>query len=135
MDPSLNRNHDTLRTSRPEPPATVEPRVRDALAAEGFGVLTEIDVQTTLREKLGEDVGPYTILGACNPPLAHRAISADPDVGTLLPCNVVIRAGADGGTDVIAADPDAMITASADEALAEVATEARERLLRALHAV
>ena len=79
-------------------------RVRDALKAQGFGVLTEIDVQATLRDRLGEDMEPYLILGACNPPLAHRALAADRRIGLLLPCNVVVRAGA-GQTVIEALDP------------------------------
>ena len=79
-------------------------RVRDALKTQGFGVLTEIDVKATLLDKLGEDMEPYLILGACNPPLAHRALAADRRIGLLLPCNVVVRAGA-GQTVIEALDP------------------------------
>jgi uncharacterized protein (DUF302 family) len=122
----------TLRVHLPDDPATVDPRVREALAAEGFGILSEIDVQTTLRDKLGEDIGAYTILGACNPPLARQAIAADPDIGALLPCNVVVRAGADGGTDVLAADPDALLALSDAPALANIAADAKHRLEHAL---
>ena len=110
---------------------TAEKRVREALADEGFGILSEIDVQATLREKLGEEVGGYKILGACNPPLAHRAIGTDADIGALLPCNVLLRENPDGGTDVAAADPDAMLSLAGDD-LADIASEARERLTRAL---
>jgi uncharacterized protein (DUF302 family) len=122
----------TLRVHLPDVPAAVDPRVRDALAAEGFGILSEIDVQATLRDKLGEDIGAYMILGACNPPLARQAIAADPDIGALLPCNVVIRAGTGGGTDVLAADPDAMLALSDAAALADIAADARQRLQQAL---
>ena len=125
----------TLRIHLPDDPAAVDPRVREALAAEGFGILAEIDVQATLRDKLGEDIGAYTILGACNPPLARQAIAADPDIGALLPCNVVVRAGSGGGTDVVAADPDAMLALSDVAALADVAADARHRLERTLHAL
>jgi len=79
-------------------------RVRDAPKTQGFGVLTEIDVKATLLDKLGEDMEPYLILGACNPPLAHRALAADRRIGLLLPCNVVVRAGA-GQTVIEALDP------------------------------
>ena len=88
----------------PVPFAEAAARARDALKAQGFGVLTEIDVQATLRDKLGEDMEPYLILGACNPPLAHRALSADRRIGLLLPCGVVVRAGADQ-TVIEALDP------------------------------
>lgn len=106
-------------------------RVRAALQEEGFGILSEIDVRSTLRDKLGEDIGGYRILGACNPPLARQAIAADPDVGALLPCNVLLRENPAGGTDVAAADPQAMLGLG-PEGLGDVADEARERLQRAL---
>lgn len=114
------------------PPDEAEAQVRDALAEQGFGILSTIDVQATLREKLGEDIGAYTILGACNPPLARRAIAADPDIGALLPCNVVVRASGDGGSDVLAADPATMLELSHAGELADVANDARQRLLAAL---
>ncbi len=121
----------TLTVTLDAPPDEAEERVRAALAEQGFGVLTEIDVEATLREKIGEEVGPYRILGACNPPLAHRGITTDADVGALLPCNVVLREAADGGTDVVAADPLAMLAVAGDP-LVELATEARERIEAAL---
>ncbi|MEX2533470.1 MAG: DUF302 domain-containing protein [Nitriliruptoraceae bacterium] len=108
-----------------------EAKVRDALKEEGFGVLTEIDVEATLRTKLGEEVGPYKILGACNPSLAHKAIGIDREVGLMLPCNVLLRDTGDGGTEVLAADPSAMVTLFGD-ALSEVAANAREKLARAM---
>ena len=120
----------TLTTTVPTDLATTREAVIAALGEEGFGILAEIDVQATMREKLGEDIGGYTILGACNPPMARRAIEVDPDVGALLPCNVVLREAADG-TDVVAADPVAMLRI-ADDGLAELADEVRERIERAL---
>ena len=115
-------------------PVEVEARIREALKDEGFGILSEIDVEGALREKLGEEIGAYKILGACNPPLAKRAIAADPDVGALLPCNVVVRANPNGGTDVVAADPMSMLEIGA-EGLSEVAEEARAGIQRALETV
>jgi uncharacterized protein (DUF302 family) len=112
--------------------ATTEERVRAALADEGFGILSEIDVQAKLVEKLGEDIGTYRILGACNPPLALQGLTADADLGALLPCNVVIRANPAGGTDVVAADPEAMLGVAANPALEELACDAKERIERAL---
>jgi uncharacterized protein (DUF302 family) len=122
----------TLHVTLDAPLDTADEQVRAALKEEGFGVLTEIDVETTLREKLGVEVGGYRILGACNPQLAHRGLNADPDLGALLPCNVVLRTAGEGRTDVLAADPIAMLGVSTAEGLADVAAEAREALERAL---
>lgn len=124
----------TLTVTTPMPPDQAEARVRETLQAEGFGILSEIDVQAKLQDKLDEDIGPYTILGACNPPLARQAIAADLDVGALLPCNVLIRANPGGGTDIVAADPEAMLAVS-DADLADLACDAKERIQRALDAV
>jgi uncharacterized protein (DUF302 family) len=114
--------------------ADVRPRVEAALKAEGFGVLTEIDVQATMKAKLGVDREPYVILGACNPPLAHRALEADPSVGALLPCNVVLRAEGDQVV-VEAMDPQAALGIVESAGVEPVAREARERLLRAINAL
>lgn len=100
--------------------------VRQALADQGFGVLTEIDVQATLKARLDHDMEPYLILGACNPPLAHRALEADRSIGLLLPCNVVVRADADG-VIVQAIDPGTMVTLTGLDAMAPVAEEAARR--------
>jgi uncharacterized protein (DUF302 family) len=111
--------------------------VRDALRSEGFGVLTEIDVEATLREKLGDgeadEVGPTRILGACNPTLAHRALMTERDVALLLPCNVVLRE-IDGRTEVSVADPAAMVE-MAGASLTAVAVDARARLERVIAAL
>lgn len=106
-------------------------RVKEALKGEGFGVLTEIDVQRTLREKLGQEMERYLILGACNPPLAHQALDREREIGLLLPCNVVVRE-VEGGTWVGIADPQAMLSVSGNPALDDLAAEAKARLQRAL---
>jgi uncharacterized protein (DUF302 family) len=112
----------------------VVPAVRASLAEQGFGVLTEIDVQATMKDKLDEDLAPYLILGACDPPLAHRALQADPSIGLLLPCNVVIRE-TEAGTIVEAIDPMTMVSVSNNPALQPVADEAASRLRTALAAL
>lgn len=108
---------------------------REALVGEGFGVLTEIDMAATLKKKLDVDIPPQVILGACNPPLAHRALAAEESVGLLLPCNVVVRQGADGRTVVETLDPQVMVTLTGNPGLASVARDAAERLARVLVAV
>ena len=110
-------------------------RATEALAKEGFGVLTEIDVAATLKKKLGLDMPPYRILGACNPQLAHRAIGLEPQIGTLLPCNVVVRVGAGGETIVEMMDPDAVLKLVEQPGIGEIAGEVRQRLQRVLAAL
>jgi uncharacterized protein (DUF302 family) len=117
----------TLTATTPLPFDRAVARVRDELAAEGFGVLCEIDVQATLREKLGVERGPYLILGACSPPLAHRALEAEPELGVLLPCNVVVHE-LDGETVVSAVDAARMLSIVGNPELEPVAAEVRSRL-------
>ena len=110
--------------------------IRDALAAEGFGVLTEIDVKATLKKKIDVDFRPYIILGACNPSLAHRALSAETAIGLLLPCNVVVHAGDTPDTSVVALlDPVVQLGVTGRKDLEPLAAEVKERLVRALNAV
>ncbi|MGZ4431488.1 MAG: DUF302 domain-containing protein [Gaiellales bacterium] len=106
-------------------------RVREELAQEGFGVLTEIDVRSTLKEKLDLDVPEYVILGACNPNLASRGLALEPDLGVLLPCNVVVRRDAEH-THVAAMEPLAALRLARNPALEPLAQEARERITRAV---
>jgi uncharacterized protein (DUF302 family) len=106
-------------------------RTREALASEGFGVLTEIDVAATLRKKLDVEFRPYIILGACNPPLAHRALQAELDIGLLLPCNVIVYAADDPGATIVAGlDPVEALSLSGNEAVQPIAEEVRSRLQR-----
>jgi len=108
---------------------------RAALGDQGFGVLTEIDLAATLKEKMGAEIAPQVILGACRPPLAKAALDAEPSIGLLLPCNVVVRAVDDESVLVEAMDPDIMVTVTANDAIAEVAADARQRLGGALAAL
>jgi len=110
-------------------------RVTQALVAEGFGVLSDIDVAATLKKKLNQDMPPYRILGACNPPLAHRALMTDPSIGLLLPCNVVARQDEAGAVYVEMMDPNAVLDLVGNPAITEVARDVRQRLERVLAAV
>lgn len=107
-------------------------RTREALAAEGFGVITEIDVTKTLKTKIGADFRPYLILGACNPRMAHEALQIEDKVGTMLPCNVVVQDAGGGRTEVAAIDPEASMQAIGNPALAQKAREVGDRLKSAL---
>ena len=109
-------------------------RVKDALKEEGFGVLTEIDVKDTLRQKLQVDFRKYDIIGACNPPLAHRALQSELEIGLLLPCNVIVYEE-DGGSVVAAFDPETGLGLAGNPALGEIARDAKARLTRALERV
>jgi uncharacterized protein (DUF302 family) len=110
-------------------------RMRAALAEQGFGILTEIDVAATLKAKLDVDVPPQVILGACNAPLARQGLAIEPDLGLLLPCNVVVRADENGRTLVSALDPELMVTVPGRPELAPIAADAKARLHAALRAV
>jgi uncharacterized protein (DUF302 family) len=114
--------------------ATAIARVTEELGRQGFGVLTEIDVQATLKNKLGKDVAPYKILGACNPNYAHKVLDLEPTVGLLLPCNVVVRQDAQG-VQVEFMDPGVMVKMIDKPEVYAIAAEVRERLLKVMEAV
>ncbi|MBC7471620.1 MAG: DUF302 domain-containing protein [Ramlibacter sp.] len=107
-------------------------RITEELGKQGFGVLTDIDVQATMKKKLGQDMPAYRILGACNPGMASQALAADPQIGALLPCNVVVREDAQGMVHVEAMDPDAVLKLADHPAVPALATEVRRRLQLAL---
>lgn len=111
----------------------VDARIRKALAARGFGVLTEIDVKATLKAKIGADVDDYRILGACNPTMAFKAIQLEPRVGAMLPCNVILRA-VNGGVEISAVDPVASMQAIENDALQTIAADVRAMLVEAVEA-
>jgi uncharacterized protein (DUF302 family) len=132
---AITRSYGFGTTVRLSYPDAIE-RTRAALKQQGFGVLTEIDVRQTLKDKLDVDFRPYVILGACNPPLAHRALSADLGIGLLLPCNVVVYDNGDGTSTVEAMDPEAALGLVGDNAVvAEVAREAKTRLSQVVQAI
>ncbi len=112
-----------------------EARVTEKLSEEGFGILTEIDVKATLKEKLDVDFRPYKILGACNPPFAFRALEAEDKIGTMLPCNVILQEVAENRTEVAAVDPAASMRAVQNDQLAEIADEIRGRLKRVIERI
>lgn len=122
----------TLSATISQPYATAVDAVRAALGEQGFGVLTEIDLQATLKAKIGVDVAPQVILGACRPALAHEALTAEPSIAAVLPCNVVVRALGDRTTLVEAFDPDIMMGIADNDALLMVAADAKQRLAAAL---
>jgi uncharacterized protein (DUF302 family) len=116
-------------------PAAAVQKVTEALSKEGFGVLTEIDVSATMKKKLGLELPPYKILGACNPQLASKAIAAEPEIGALLPCNVVVRQDAEGSTRVEFMDPGAVLTLVDRPEIGGLAAEVRSRLERVMAAL
>lgn len=122
-----------VRTAKPYEEALEA--VKAALKEQGFGVLTEIDVRETLKQKLGVEFRRYDIIGACNPPLAHKALETELDIGLLLPCNVIVYEEDDGGSVVAALDPEAMMGFTGNDSLRPVAAEAKARIQRALGAV
>lgn len=112
--------------------AEAKEKVANALKAEGFGILTEINLQSTLKNKLGVDLNPYLILGACNPEIAYKAIQAEAHIGTMLPCNVILRETGEGETEVSAVDPVASMMAIQNDSLGGIAHEVRTKLERAI---
>lgn len=109
--------------------------VTEALKTEGFGILTEIDIRETLKEKLDVDFRPYRILGACNPALAHQALQVEPHIGLMLPCNVIVQDAGEGKTEVSAVDPVASMSAIENEALGDISMQVRARLERVIESL
>ena len=121
----------TITITLDQPYEDAVPAVRQALGDQGFGILTEIDLRSTLKAKLGVDIQPQVILGACRPPLAYEAIQAEPSIATVLPCNVVVRAVGESSTVVEAFDPDAMMGLADNASLHAVAEDAKKRIMAA----
>ncbi|RMF76637.1 MAG: DUF302 domain-containing protein [Acidobacteria bacterium] len=132
---TLERSYAYTKTLGSTDVATVAERVRAALAEEGFGVMTEIDVQKAMREKLGVERKPYVILGACNPQLAHQALAHEPPIGVLLPCNVTVFEHDDGSVVVQAIDPRTMFSVIGRDELRPIADEVATRLQRVLEKI
>jgi uncharacterized protein (DUF302 family) len=129
----MSRNEYGIRTTVELPFDQAVQAAKDALQEQGFGVLSEIDMQAKLKEKVGADIGRYLILGACNPPLAHKAVQAEPEIGLLLPCNVIVYENASGQTVVSAVDPEGMMMVVGDNPnVAEVGRDAKQRLTAAI---
>ena len=125
-----------LKKTLPIPPEEADLRVREELQKEGFGILTEIDVKATLKKKLDVDFRPYKILGACNPALAHQALSAETDIGLLLPCNVIVYEGGEPGTSVVGIlDPKVQLGVTGRDDIGHLADEVRSRMQRVLEAL
>lgn len=125
-----------IRKTVPLPYEEAVARTIEALKEQGFGILSEIDIQEKLKEKLGVDFRRYIILGACNPPLAYKALQAEPEIGLLLPCNVIVYETEAGQSIVSAIDPDSMLAVVGENApIAEVAREAKQRLVKALESL
>jgi len=131
---TMNETRYGLRVDLSVPFDTAVARATDALKTQGFGVITTIDIAQTLKQKLNRDFRRYVILGACNPVLAHKALLAEPQIGLMLPCNVVVQA-AEGGSTVSIADPKAMFTVVSNPTLVEVANDADARLRRVIAAL
>ncbi len=114
------------------PVGEAEERIKRSLAAQGFGVLTEVDVAATMKKKLGKEMGAYRILGACNPEMAFEALALEDKIGTMLPCNVIVRAAGDGKSEIAAIDPVVSMSGVGNDRLAAVAGKVREMLNKAV---
>ena len=131
----MNRQSYGIRTTVNTSYEETVPKVTEALKKEGFGILTEINVKETIKKKLDKEFPKYIILGACNPPLAYQALTAETEIGLLLPCNVIVYEGKDGKTVVSAQDPEAALSIVGNQAIVQVAKEARERLVRVIESL
>jgi uncharacterized protein (DUF302 family) len=131
----MKRQDYGIRTTMNAPYEEAIPKVTEALKKEGFGILTEINVKETIKKKLDKEFPKYVILGACNPPLAYQALTSEAEIGLLLPCNVIVYERRDGKIVVSAQDPEAALSIVDNQAIAPVAREARERLVRVIESL